>query len=118
MNSEQIEDQKFYTHVWREVLTKVFGYTGPQVDEWIKSNHTEWDEYHAVFVSEFPEYWVLDAVISDAIRQKIGAAQTNRLKRDIVDAIEIGSPKWCSNESYDWAAARERVKNVFAIYNT
>lgn len=116
MNAEQIEDQKYYLRVWREVLFELLGYTPKQIDEWIKSNRGSWETSHAIYVSDFPEAWVVDALISQNVREKIGAAESAKLERDIVHAIEVGEPKWSKNQAYDWAAARQRIKKVFATY--
>jgi hypothetical protein len=58
---------------------------------------------------------VLDALISSETREKIGAAETAKLKADMVDAIEQGNFGWFS-EAYDWSGARERIKKVFTKY--
>ena len=116
MNAEQIKDKEFYQHVWAEVLFQLLGYTPERIDEWITSNRVSWEKSHAVYISDFPEAWVVDALISQNIRDKIGAAEAAKLKRDIVHAIELGNPKWSLNEAYDWPAARQRIKEVFADY--
>jgi hypothetical protein len=116
MSNEQIEDQKFYGCVWENVLSNIFNLSKPEIDDWIALNRKSWEKFHAVYVSEFPEYWVMDAIIPEDVCLRIGAFQTKRLKRDLVDAIEAGNPKWSANEGYDWPAARERVKRVLTGY--
>lgn len=116
MNAEKTEDQKFYFHVWKVVLAELLGYTETQADEWIKLNRIPWDTYYQWYLHEPPEFWVLDALISSEIREKIGAAEVAELKRDIVQAIEQGNLGWFS-ETYDWSGARERIKKVFMNYS-
>jgi hypothetical protein len=115
MKTERIEDQRFYFQVWKKVLAELLGYTETQADEWIKLNRTSWDTYYQWYLHEPPEFWVLDALISSETREKIGAAEVAKLKRDIVQTIEQGNFGWFS-ESYNWSEARERIKKVFTNY--
>jgi hypothetical protein len=115
MDTKRIEDRIFYFKVWKRVLAELLGYTEAQSDEWIKLNRIPWDTYCRWYLHEPPEFWVLDAMISSEIREKIGAAETAKLKADMVDAIEQGNCGWFS-ESYNWSEARERIKRVFTDY--
>jgi hypothetical protein len=115
MNTKRIEDRQFYFQVWKKVLAELLGYTETQADEWIKLNRISWDTYYQWYIHEPPEFWVLDALISSEIREKIGAAEVAKLKSDIVQTIEQCNLGWFS-ETYDWSEARDRVKKVFTNY--
>lgn len=96
-------------------MAELLGYTETQADEWIKLNLIPWDTYYQWYTHEPPEFWVLDALISPEIKEKIGAAEIAKLKRDIVQTIEQGNFGWFS-ENYDWSAARQRIKGIFGAY--
>ncbi|HZV33030.1 MAG TPA: hypothetical protein VFB72_00520 [Verrucomicrobiae bacterium] len=138
MNEEMNKDQEYYVTIWKRTLSEllgwsapqvdawleeifhqrlvVIGWSTPQVDAWLESNRGSWEKSHAVYVHEPPEYWVIDALILEALRQKIGALNVAKLKRDIVQEIELSNPRWFSEE-YNWSAARSRIDRLFETYN-
>lgn len=109
-----MDAKEAYLSIWKRALPELLGCTKVQAEEWIKTNRLPWDEYRH-YRHEPPVFWVIDALISPKVIEKIGAAETAKLKRDILHAIEQGNLKWYS-ESYDWSAARQRIRVVFRGY--
>jgi hypothetical protein len=116
MNAQQAEVQEFYLEVGEKVLSELSGFTKRQINAWMKTRCGDWDKGYHSYVHQRPEFWVIDALISDRVANKIGGAETAKLRHDILHAIEKGNPKWPRNRAYDWAAARRRIKRVFSAY--
>ena len=49
-------------------------YSERQIDEWIELNRTPWEQFYPWYVHELPEFWVIDALITERVIEKIGAA--------------------------------------------
>ena len=86
-------------------------------NEWIEFNRTPWEQFYPR-VHELPEFWVIDALITERVIEKIGAAEKAKLKREIGYAISRGDFNhfYEAPEAYDWSAARRRIKEVFVKY--
>jgi hypothetical protein len=115
MNSVQSEDQKYYLRVWKASLAGLLGWSEHEIGDWIQTNCSSWAEGYAVYVHEPPEFWVIPALIPNSLRERIGAAEIAKLKREILTAIDEQNPKWFSPE-YDWCSARLRINHVLSRY--
>jgi hypothetical protein len=116
MDSEQIADMNHYMWVAKKTLSKLLGWSRPQITDWLDQHYHDWEDYHCIYVCEKPEYWVTDALIPDSLRERMAGPAVKNLKRDIVSTLELGNLLWYNNASYDWGAARQRIDHLLARY--